>query len=45
MPAVRVELGYISHAGDRDRLVSAGFQNAVAEAVTAALTTFCAPRT
>ncbi len=45
MPAVRVELGYISHAGDRDRLVSAGFQDAVAEAVTAALTNFCAPRT
>ena len=45
MPAVRVELGYVSHPGDRSRLVSAGFQDAVAEAITSALTAFCAPRT
>ncbi len=45
MPAVRVELGYVSHAGDHARLVSAGFQDAVAEAMTASLTSFCSPRT
>lgn len=43
MPAVRVELGYVSHPDDARRLASPAFQDAVAEAITAALTTFCAP--
>lgn len=45
MPAVRVELGYVSHPDDYRRLTSPTFQDAVAEALTAALTAFCAPRT
>jgi N-acetylmuramoyl-L-alanine amidase len=45
MPAVRVELGYVSHPEDHRRLTSPAFQDAVAEALTAALTAFCAPRT
>lgn len=44
MPAVRVELGYVSHPDDYRRLTSPAFQDAVAEALTAALTAFCAPR-
>ena len=44
MPAVRVELGYLSHEADARRLASPAFQDAVAEGITAALTRFCAPR-
>lgn len=44
MPAVRVELGYLSHEADARRLTSPAFQDAVAEGITAALTRFCAPR-
>lgn len=45
MPAVRVELGYVSNAGDLKRLRSATFQDAIADALTTGLTQFCAPRT
>jgi N-acetylmuramoyl-L-alanine amidase len=44
MPAVRVELGYISNSSDAQRLHSAGFQDAVAEGVSAAITRVCSPR-
>ncbi len=44
MPAVRVELGYLSHPGDARRLASPGFQDAAAEALSSAITRFCAPR-
>ena len=44
MPAVRVELGYLSHAGDARRLASPDFHEAVAEGLAAALTRFCSPR-
>lgn len=44
MPAVRVELGYLSNEGDRRRLESPEFHEAVAEGLAAALTEFCAPR-
>lgn len=44
MPAVRVELGYLSHPGDARRLASPGFHEAVAEGLAAALTRFCSPR-
>lgn len=44
MPAVRVELGYLSHPGDARRLASPSYQDAVAEGVAAALTRFCSPR-
>lgn len=44
MPAVRVELGYLSNTEDAQRLMSAEFQDAVADALSVALTRFCAPR-
>ena len=44
MPAVRVELGYLSHPGDARRLASPGFHDAVADGLAAALTRFCSPR-
>jgi N-acetylmuramoyl-L-alanine amidase len=44
MPAVRVELGYVSNESDAQRLRSAGFQDAVAEGVAAAITRVCSPR-
>jgi N-acetylmuramoyl-L-alanine amidase len=44
MPAVRVELGYLSHDADARRLSSAAFQDAVADGIVAALTGFCAPQ-
>lgn len=44
MPAVRVEVGYLSHAGDARRLATTGFQDAVAEGLASAVTRFCAPR-
>jgi N-acetylmuramoyl-L-alanine amidase len=37
MPAVRLELGYLSHPGDRGRLAEPGFRDVVAEAVVAAV--------
>jgi N-acetylmuramoyl-L-alanine amidase len=47
MPAVRVEVGYLSNAGDAQRLSDSAFRDAVAEGVTAAiqrLFTTAAPR-
>jgi len=41
---VRIELGYMSNAGDAKRLTSEAFHDAVAEGVVAALTRFCSPR-
>jgi N-acetylmuramoyl-L-alanine amidase len=43
MPAVRIELGYISNPADARRLTSAKFHDAVAEGLAAALTAMCAP--
>jgi N-acetylmuramoyl-L-alanine amidase len=37
MPAVRLELGYLSNPGDAARLASPGFRDAAAEAVVAAV--------
>ena len=37
MPAVRLELGYLTHAGDAARLSDPGFRDVVAEAVVAAV--------
>ena len=44
MPAVRVELGYLSNDADARRLANPVFQDAVAEGVAAAVTRFCSPR-
>ncbi len=44
MPAVRVELGYLSNEADERRLTSAAFQDAVADGIAAAVTAFCSPR-
>jgi N-acetylmuramoyl-L-alanine amidase len=44
MPAVRVELGYLSNEGDARRLTSPAFQDVVAEGLAAAVIRFCAPR-
>ena len=44
MPAVRVELGYLSNPSDARRLHSTAFQDTVAEGLAAAVTRFCAPR-
>ena len=44
MPAVRVDLGYMSNADDSKRLQSPEFHDAIAQGITAALTAFCAPR-
>lgn len=44
MPAVRVELGYLSNEADARRLASPAFQDVVAEGLAAAVTRFCAPR-
>jgi N-acetylmuramoyl-L-alanine amidase len=37
MPAVRVEVGYLSHAGDAARLASPEFRDTVAEGIVAAV--------
>ncbi len=37
MPAVRIELGYLTHAGDAARLSDASFRDVLAEAVVAAV--------
>jgi N-acetylmuramoyl-L-alanine amidase len=44
MPAVRVELGYLSNEADARRLASPAFQDTLAEGLAAAVTNFCAPR-
>lgn len=37
MPAVRVEVGYLSHVGDRRRLMDAAFRDVVAEGILVAV--------
>ncbi len=44
MPAVRVDLGYMSNVDDSKRLNSEAFHNAIAQGIAAAITAFCAPR-
>lgn len=44
MPAVRVELGYVSNEADARRLASPVFQDTVADGIAAAVTAFCSPR-
>ena len=43
MPAVRVEVGYISNPGDARRLTNTAFHDAIAEGIAAAVTAVCAP--
>lgn len=43
MPAVRVELGYLSNEADARRLTNPVFQDVVAEGLAVAVTRFCAP--
>lgn len=43
MPTVRVELGYLSHEGDRRRLADPRFRDTAAEALAAAVVRFFAP--
>ena len=43
MPAVRVELGYLSNESDARRLLSPAFQDVVAEGLAAAIIRLCAP--
>jgi len=43
MPAVWLELGYLSHPGDAARLSDPRFRDAIAEAVTSAVVTFFSP--
>lgn len=45
MPAVRVEVGYVSNPGDATRLSSPAFHDAIAEGIAAAVTSVCAPLT
>lgn len=44
MPAVRVELGYLTNEADARRLTNPAFQDVVAEGLAVAVTRFCAPR-
>lgn len=44
MPAVRLELGYLSHSGDAERLANPAFRDALAEAITVGLTTYVSNR-
>ena len=43
MPAVRIELGYISHSGDASRLAQPRFRATLAEAIATAAITFFSP--
>ena len=43
MPAVWLELGYLSHPGDAARLSDPRVRDAIAEAVTSAVVTFFSP--
>lgn len=43
MPAVRVELGYLSNPSDRRALMSSGYQDEVAAAISAAIARLCTP--
>lgn len=44
MPAVRVDLGYMSNVDDSKRLSSDAFHDAIAQGIASAITAFCAPR-
>ncbi len=44
MPAVRVDLGYMSNLDDSKRLQSENFHDAIAQGIAEAVTAFCAPR-
>ena len=44
MPAVRVELGYLSNEADARRLLNPAFQDVVAEGLAAAVMRLCAPQ-
>jgi N-acetylmuramoyl-L-alanine amidase len=44
MPAVRIEVGYLSNAHDAERLADDGFLNTIAQAMADAMTRFFAPR-
>ncbi len=44
MPAVRVDLGYMSNVDDSKRLSSEAFHDAIAQGIAAAITAFCSPR-
>jgi N-acetylmuramoyl-L-alanine amidase len=43
MPAVRIELGYLSHPGDASRLADPSFRDVLAEGVASAIVRFFAP--
>ena len=43
MPAVWVEMGYLSHPGDAARLTDPRFRDTLGEAIAAAVTTFFTP--
>lgn len=43
MPAVRVEIGYLTHAGDAARLADPGFRDTVAEALAVAVGRLLSP--
>ena len=43
MPAVRVDLGYLSNPQDLARLTQASHQDVVAAALAAAISRFCKP--
>ncbi|HEU4674721.1 MAG TPA: N-acetylmuramoyl-L-alanine amidase [Motilibacteraceae bacterium] len=43
MPAVRVEIGYLTHPGDAARLADSGFRDTVAEALASAVGRLLAP--
>lgn len=44
MPAVWMELGYLSHPRDAARLAAPGFRNAVAEAISSGVVAYFAPQ-
>ncbi len=43
MPAVRIEVGYLSNSGDVQRLSNAAFREVLAEAIATAVTTYFSP--
>ena len=45
MPAVRVEVGYLSNPDDARHLASSAFHDAIADGIAAAITSVCAPVT
>ncbi|MCF8530682.1 MAG: N-acetylmuramoyl-L-alanine amidase [Candidatus Nanopelagicales bacterium] len=44
MPAVRIDLGYMSNVDDSKRLNSEDFHDAIAHGIAVAITAFCSPR-